>query len=100
MNAGPTPTLSGNDGSATLVSELLVSGMSCNTCARHVSEAIQNVPGVRSASVLLEAGRASVRWVAGSTANLPAVVAAVERAGYEATPVEQAAAHHHRAREG
>jgi copper chaperone CopZ len=25
--------------------ELLVSGMTCNNCARHVTEAIQSVPG-------------------------------------------------------
>jgi copper chaperone CopZ len=31
--------------------ELLVSGMTCNNCARHVTEAIQSVPGVRSAAI-------------------------------------------------
>jgi len=31
--------------------ELLVSGMTCNNCARHVTEAIQNVPGVHSAAI-------------------------------------------------
>ena len=44
--------------------ELSVSGMTCGNCARHVTEAIQSVPGVHSASVNLDARRASVRWAA------------------------------------
>ena len=51
---------------AAAATELLVSGMSCNNCARHVTEAIQSVPGVRSATVLLDTGRASVRWNPGA----------------------------------
>ena len=83
------------------VTELLVSGMNCNNCARHVTEAIQSVTGVRSASVILEAGRASVRWVDGSAVNVSAVLEAVRRAGFEAKAVEEAAtrddSEHHRA---
>jgi len=67
--------------------ELLVRGMSCNNCARHVTDAIQNVPGVRSATVLLETGRASVRWNSGTPQNVPAVVEAVQKAGYEAKEI-------------
>jgi Cu+-exporting ATPase len=80
--------------------ELHIGGMSCANCARHVTDALQSVPGVRSASVLLEAGRATVRWAAGATADLPAVLTAVKAAGYEAQPVESAApdrAQHQRA---
>ena len=73
---------------ATVVTELLVNGMNCNNCARHVTEALQRVPGVRNASVILDAGRASVRWAAGSPADVPAVIAAVKNAGYEAKAVE------------
>jgi Cu+-exporting ATPase len=79
---------------AAVVTELLVSGMSCSNCARHVTEALQSVTGVRNASVVLDAGRASVRWAAGSPADVPAVLAAVKRAGYEAKAVE-ATAHDH-----
>jgi Cu+-exporting ATPase len=68
--------------------ELSVSGMSCQNCARRVTEAIQGVPGVRSASVRLEAGRASVRWNPGATQNIPAVIEAVKKAGYEAKEVQ------------
>jgi P-type Cu+ transporter len=65
--------------------------MSCNNCARHVTEAIQGVPGVRSATVLLAAGRASVRWNSDATPDVPAVVAAVKKAGYDATEILAAA---------
>ena len=61
--------------------------MSCNNCARHVTDAIQGVPGVRSARVLLEAGRASVRWDDGVPQNVPAVVEAVQKAGYKAKEI-------------
>jgi len=70
------------------VTELAVGGMTCANCARHVSEAIQGVPGVAGASVRLDEGRATVRWRAQGTANLPAVLAAVRKAGYEAREVE------------
>lgn len=76
-----------SNGATAATTELAVSGMTCNNCARHVTEAIQAVPGVRSASVLLEAGRASVRWAAETPADVSAVVAAVTAAGYEAKPV-------------
>ncbi|MDE3068101.1 MAG: heavy metal translocating P-type ATPase [Verrucomicrobiota bacterium] len=65
--------------------------MSCGNCARHVTEAIQSVPGVRSASVSLEEGRAAVRWDAQAPADVPGVLSAVAAAGYEARPVETAA---------
>jgi Cu+-exporting ATPase len=74
--------------------ELLVSGMTCANCARHVTEAIQSVSGVRSATVSLENKSATVRWVPDASQDIPAVVRAVAVAGYEAKPVE-AAAHAH-----
>ena len=61
--------------------------MSCNNCARHVTDAIQGVPGVRSARVLLDAGRASVRWDPGVRQNVPAVIEAVQKAGYKAKEI-------------
>ena len=67
--------------------ELLVGGMNCNNCARHVTEAIQSVPGVRSATVILDAGRASVRWNSGAGQNVSAVIGAVQKAGYTAKEI-------------
>ena len=70
------------------VLELSVSGMTCQNCARHVTEAIQGVPGVHSASVLLEARRATVRWNPGTAQNVPAIIKAVQKAGYEAKAIQ------------
>jgi len=63
------------------LTELAVTGMTCGNCARHVTEAIQSVPGVRSAVVNLDARKASVRWAQGTQQNVPAVIQAVEEAG-------------------
>src|SRR5439155_4305763 len=69
------------------VSELAVTGMTCGNCARHVTEAIQSVPGVRSAEVSLDTQRGRVRWADGAVRNVAAVIRAVEEAGYGAEVV-------------
>src|SRR5690349_3458293 len=74
-------------------SEFTVSGMTCQNCARHVTEAIQSVPGVASADVGLEHGRATVRWKSGAETSVETVVRAVKQAGYDASPVEAACCH-------
>ncbi len=65
-------------------SELVITGMTCSNCARHVLEALQSVPGVDRADVAVAQGRAGVRWKTGATPNLPALSAAVSSAGYDA----------------
>jgi Cu+-exporting ATPase len=82
--------------------KLRVKGMSCANCVRHVTEAIQSVPGVSSATVTLEKGMAEVRWASEPQKDIPAVVNAVRKAGYEAvvSQVPDSAAehqHHHQA---
>ena len=62
--------------------------MNCSSCAQRVTQAIQSVPSVASAAVNLEQGRASVRWKAAGTADVPAVLRAVAGAGYEVNVVE------------
>jgi Cu+-exporting ATPase len=62
--------------------------MNCNNCARHVTEAIQGVAGVCSATVVLDAGRASVRWNSGVEQNVSAVIEAVQKAGYTAKEIQ------------
>ena len=62
---------------------LKIDGMSCQNCARHVREALQQVPGVEYAEVDLDAGRARVK---GGDANMGAMVKAVSEAGYTAAP--------------
>jgi Cu+-exporting ATPase len=71
--------------------ELRVGGMTCSNCARHVTEAIQSVSGVRSATVSLENKNATARWNPGVPANIPAVIQAVKNAGYEAEEIQAAA---------
>jgi Cu+-exporting ATPase len=74
--------------------ELTVDGMTCGNCARHVTDALQAVSGVRSAAVSLEGKSASVKWAQGADQNDKALVHAVEEAGYEAKIVEVTAGHH------
>ncbi|HEU5125267.1 MAG TPA: cation-translocating P-type ATPase [Verrucomicrobiae bacterium] len=69
------------------VTELSVTGMDCSNCARHVTEAIQSVPGVHSAMVQLENKRASVRWNGGAAQDPNALIQAVSNAGYGAAVI-------------
>lgn len=68
-----------------MTSVLKIGGMSCQNCARHVREALQEVPGVEYAEVDLDAGSARVK-AGGKGPGLSALVEAVGRAGYTAAP--------------
>jgi copper chaperone len=57
-----------------------VTGMTCDNCVHHVTEAIKNVPGVTAVAVSLDAKSAKVE----GQFDDKAVVAAVEEEGYEA----------------
>jgi Cu+-exporting ATPase len=85
------PSRAQSSENAATKTDLVVSGMTCHNCARHVTEAIQSVPGVRGVLVTLEAGRAAVTWGAEASADVAAVLAAIQRAGFEAKAVEPAA---------
>ena len=65
--------------------------MTCGNCARHVTEAIQSVSGVRSATVSLADNNAAVRWDPGAPEDAAAVIDAVKRAGYEAREIQEEA---------
>lgn len=58
-----------------------VTGMTCQNCVRHVSQALSALPGVRSVNVDLEAGSARLE----SDREIPAAElrAALDEAGYE-----------------
>ena len=60
---------------------LTVTGMSCEHCEESVTEALEDVEGVSSATADREAEKATVE----GDADLDALVAAVESAGYEAS---------------
>lgn len=65
--------------------ELAVEGMSCQGCVRKLQSKLSGVEGVRNAEVELEPGRARVQ------ANVPVsqLCAAVEDAGYKASPLDE-----------
>ena len=66
--------------------ELAIGGMTCASCAGRVEKALRNVPGVVEANVNLATERAAVRGVRG-VVDVSTLTAAVEKAGYEASPV-------------
>ena len=67
--------------------ELHVSGMTCNNCARKVTEAAQKILGVHSVAVSVAAERASVRWNAADGKNIAAVLSAISQAGFTAKEI-------------
>jgi len=67
--------------------ELAVEGMTCASCVGRVEKALKAVPGVAEAAVNLATERATVR----GTASMDALVAAVQKAGYEARAVDNSA---------
>ncbi|RFU48752.1 heavy metal translocating P-type ATPase [Paraburkholderia sp. DHOC27] len=74
------------------VAELAIGGMTCAACATRVEKALAKLPGVASASVNLATEKATVSLAAdanGAATGIDALVAAVTKAGYQATPVEQ-----------
>jgi copper chaperone CopZ len=62
--------------------QLAVSGMTCDHCVRHVTDAISKVAGVNSVNVKLAEGIAVIE--SDSAFNLEAVKEAVIAAGYSA----------------
>ncbi len=77
---------------STETSELGIQGMTCAACVRRIERALTKVPGVQDATVNLVTERATVHFEP-SMATVEALVAAVERAGYQASrPAPPAAA--------
>jgi copper chaperone CopZ len=66
--------------------ELAVEGMTCGGCVKHVTTALEAVPGVTSVQVELEPGRARVETANGADA----LIEAVEAAGYHAKTWQEA----------
>ncbi|MEO8846642.1 MAG: cation transporter [Kofleriaceae bacterium] len=66
-----------------MTTTLRITGMTCNNCVRHVDSALRQVPGVAKVAVSLPEGQAMVDH--DDLTTLPALLAAVVSAGYEAT---------------
>lgn len=60
-----------------------VTGMTCDNCVHHVTEAIKGVAGVKAVEVSLDEKSAKVE---GDNFDPKAIVAAVAEEGYEAAP--------------
>ncbi len=69
--------------------DLKIDGMTCASCVSRVERALNAVPGVLSANVNLATERAHISALAGA-AELPALIAAVEKAGYQAEAIGEA----------
>lgn len=63
--------------------ELNVQGMTCGSCVKHVTAALNQLPGVTAVEVDLSVGRVSIM---GSTAA-EELISALETAGYSAQTV-------------
>jgi P-type Cu+ transporter len=70
------------------VTELAVSGLTCNNCARKVTGIIQEFKTVACVAVELDQQRATIRWKPGAKGDLPAVLDALDRAGYSPRVIE------------
>ncbi|TXL73327.1 copper-translocating P-type ATPase [Vineibacter terrae] len=71
--------------------DLTVEGMTCASCVGRVERALQQVPGVTGASVNLATERARIEVAGSADHTLPALLAAVEAAGYRARTLAPAA---------
>lgn len=69
------------------VIKLKITGMTCNHCVEHVTNALQSVDGVDTARVNLETDSAEVQF-SGERPSNEKLVEAVKKAGYGAEVVE------------
>lgn len=65
---------------------LKVEGMTCQSCVRHVNEALREIEGVTGVEVGLQEKRVLVRHQAGAARD--AFVSALGDAGYESAVIE------------
>ena len=70
---------------------LAIGGMTCATCSARIEKVLSRKPGVASAQVNLATEVATVAYVPG-VIDVPALIAAVESAGYTAAPAPTDAA--------
>ena len=70
-----------------------VEGMTCAACTGRVERVLKAQPGVKSAVANLATRRAQIVLWDGASADAEGLAAVVNRAGYAATPLSQAAPH-------
>lgn len=64
---------------------LNVTGMSCNSCVRHVNDALRELAGVREVHVQLREGKVLIKHDPQGT-PVSAMIQALQDAGYDSTP--------------
>ena len=74
--------LAGEAATANLDVKLSVKGMTCSGCAHSVQAALEKVPGVTKAEILLDKNEAAVTYEKGKTTP-EELIKAVEKAGYK-----------------
>jgi Au+-exporting ATPase len=67
--------------------ELSIEGMTCASCVSRVEKALNAVTGVKTANVNLATERATVN----GTASIESLIAAIDKAGYDAKEIQAAA---------
>ncbi|MCP3820248.1 cation transporter [Streptomyces sp. A3M-1-3] len=68
---------------------LLVEGMHCTSCGLLIDDELEDIPGVRSSTTDVNAGRTTIRLEEGADVDTAALVAAVQQAGdYTARPAD------------
>ena len=86
QTAQPEPTSTEPTGGKTMKKVLTVEGMMCQNCVKHVTRALQGIPGASDVSVSLEEKKAEV--TVPDTVTDEDLKAAVVDAGYEVTGIE------------
>ncbi len=82
----PSEHLTDKNGGMMMKKELSVEGMMCQNCVKHVTRALEGVPGASDVRVSLEDKKATVSVPASVSDD--ALKAAVTEAGYEVTGIE------------
>jgi copper chaperone CopZ len=67
---------------------LKVDGMHCSSCGLLIDDELEDVPGVRSSRTDVRKGRSTVHLADEASVDHPTLIAAVERAGYQATVLD------------
>lgn len=96
--SGYTEWRTSSDGGREAVSHFRICGIICAACAAPIEAALRSVPGVRQAHVDVASERAQVSWSPQET-RLSQLVAAVQKAGYDALPDVAASARQARAQD-
>ncbi|MBP0594849.1 copper-translocating P-type ATPase [Paraburkholderia sp. LEh10] len=88
VNVAPPPAYGAASTAAT--AELAIGGMTCAACSGRVEKTLARIPGVTSASVNLATEKATV--TTNGAVGVDQLIAAVTKAGYQATPLAADAA--------